>query len=303
MSSLSISVVICTYNREAYLKLALDSLLKQDIKDYQIVVVDNASTDGTATIVQELLQDNPQLSYVYEPQLGLSVARNTGVKSTNGDIVAYLDDDAIAPPHWLRTLLEVYENDSQVVIAGGKVNLILPEGVSHLPSWLSDDMAIALGFYDLGNEVKQINDAGLTPRGLNYSFRRSFWEEVGGFDVKFDRVGNNLLSNGDLVFTEIAIKNGKKVLYIPMAEVGHNVQPERLTKNWFLRRSWWQGVSEYYRAKDKNTKKSKQFFKASERIARGVYKSIKYYQNPAVRFENVLYAYGQFGYLKHLITK
>ncbi|MBE9222983.1 glycosyltransferase family 2 protein [Cyanobacterium stanieri LEGE 03274] len=303
MSSLSISVVICTYNREAYLKDALNSLLNQDLEDYEIVVVDNASTDNTATIVKELLGDNPQLKYVYEPTLGLSVARNTGVKSTTGDIVAYLDDDAIAPPQWLKTLLRVFENDDQVAIAGGKVDLILPEGFSELPSWLSDDMAIALGFYDLGDEVKQIDDAGLTPRGLNYSFRRSFWQEVGGFDVKFDRVGKNLLSNGDLVFTETAIRRGKKVLYIPAAKVGHNVQPERLTKAWFLRRSWWQGVSEFYRAKDKNIKKSQQFFKAWERIARGIYKSFKYYQNPAVRFENVLYAYGQFGYLKHLITK
>ncbi|MBF2057065.1 MAG: glycosyltransferase family 2 protein [Cyanobacterium sp. T60_A2020_053] len=300
MTNLSISAVICTYNREEYLRGALDSLLHQDLANYEIIVVDNASTDGTADIVKSY-SDNPKVKYVYEPKLGLSVARNTGVINATGEIVAYLDDDAIAPSHWLPTLLEVFENDSDVVIAGGKVKLILPEPYTELPAWISEQMAGALGLYDLGDEMIAIHDASFTPRGLNYGFRRSFWQEVGGFDVKFDRVGNNLLSNGDLVFTELALKMERKVMYIPTAEVGHNVQPERLTKEWFKSRSWWQGISEYYRQQGKNVTKNKQFLGSLERIIRGSYKSIKYINNPSTRFENILYVYGQFGYLSKLL--
>lgn len=300
MTNLSISAVICTYNREDYLRGALDSLINQDLANYEIVVVDNASTDGTAEIVKSY-SDNPQVKYVYEPKLGLSVARNTGVVNSTGDIVVYLDDDAVAPSHWLQTLLTVFENDPEVVIAGGKVKLILPEPYTDLPEWISEQMAGALGVYDLGNEMIPINDASFTPRGLNYGFRRSFWQEVGGFDVKFDRVGNNLLSNGDLVFTELALKMHRKVMYIPTAEVGHNVQPERLTKEWFKSRSWWQGISEYYRQQNNNVTKSKQFLDSLERIIRGSYKSIKYRHNPNIRFDNILYVYGQFGYLSKLL--
>ncbi|MGY6529150.1 MAG: glycosyltransferase family 2 protein [Cyanobacterium sp.] len=298
----SITAIICTHNRGDYLKSAIDSLLSQDIEDYGVMVVDNGSTDDTAQIVKKRL-NNPRLKYVYEPKLGLSVARNTGALNTDADIIAYLDDDAEASVSWLGNLREIYENDSQVAIAGGAVNLILPKGYEDLPEWISEDLAGALGLYNLGDEVKYITEPRLTPRGLNYSIRRDFLMEIGGFDTSLGRVGKKLLSNEELYMTELALKKGYKVAYIPTAKVGHNVQPERLKKDWFFRRSWWQGVSEYYRAQGKSIKKSKQFLNTSERILRGVYKSIKYYQNPAMRFENMLYAYGQFGYLRHLLMK
>ncbi|AFZ47555.1 glycosyl transferase family 2 [Cyanobacterium stanieri PCC 7202] len=296
-----ITAIICTHNRASYLAAAIDSLLHQDMDDYDVIVVDNGSTDNTADVVKERL-DNPRLTYIYEPKLGLSVARNTGAMNTDAQILAYLDDDAEASVSWLKNLVQVYQNDSQVAIAGGSVNLILPEGYDQLPEWISEDLAGALGLYNLGEEIKYITEAGLTPRGLNYSIRRQFLMDIGGFDINLGRVGTKLLSNEELYMTELALKKGYKVAYIPDAKVGHNVQPERLKKDWFLRRSWWQGISEYYRAQGKKTNKSQQFLNTAERILRGIYKSFKYYGNPAVRFENLLYVYGQFGYLKHLIS-
>ena len=227
----------------------------------------------------------------------MSVARNTGAKNTEAPLLAYLDDDAQASSKWLRVLVNAYQENPQLAIAGGKVNLILPPDREKLPNWLSHSLAGALGLYDLGEEVVYITEAGLTPRGLNYSIRRSFLEEIGGFDQKLGRVGQKLLSNEELYMTELAIKNGWQVAYLPNAEVSHNVQPERLKKDWFLRRSWWQGVSQCYREEIAGRKSWKQIPKGGENFLRGLYKCGKNIFNPAQRFDGLAYAYGQIGYL------
>ncbi|MGB5916428.1 MAG: glycosyltransferase family A protein, partial [Phormidesmis sp.] len=97
-----ISAIICTHNREQYLGAAIDSLLAQTLDCYEIIVVDNASTDATAAIAKSRVDSaannaaNTKVRYIYEPTLGLSVARNRGAKEAQGEILAYLDDDAEA---------------------------------------------------------------------------------------------------------------------------------------------------------------------------------------------------------------
>lgn len=290
-----IAAIICTHNRDRYLGAAIDSLLAQDYNDFEILVVDNGSTDRTREVVESRLP-HPLLKYIYEPILGLSVARNTGAKETSAPILAYLDDDAEASSHWLRALLDAYQGNEKLAIAGGKVTLLLPDGIP-LPSWISDDMAGGLGAYDLGKEIVYIDRPGLTPRGLNYSMRRTFLEQVGGFDANLGRVGKKLLSNEELYMTELAIQRGWQVAYLPDALVAHNVAPERLKPSWFLRRSWWQGVSECYREEVAGRKGIAQLGRGGERLVRGLYKSLKYVNNPALRFDNLAYAYGQIGYL------
>lgn len=297
MSSPLIAGIICTHNREKYLAGAIDSLLQQDLdkNNYEVIVVDNASTDSTAEICQKY-SSHPNFKYVYESTLGLSVARNAGAKSTTATILAYLDDDAEASTQWLRVLTEAYQNNSQLAIAGGKVELKLPGNYENLPNWISEGLSGALGFYNLGNEIIYITEPGLTPRGLNYSIKKDFLEDIGGFDANFGRVGTRLISNEELVMTELALEKGRQVAYIPEAEVLHNVQPERLKRDWFLRRSWWQGVSEYQREAQKKSSKTSQLAKGGERIIRGLYKSLKNINQPDISFENLLYAYGQLGY-------
>ncbi|MCU0538043.1 MAG: glycosyltransferase family 2 protein [Hydrococcus sp. Prado102] len=294
-----IAAIICTHNRDNYLGAAIDSLLAQEYDDFEVLVVDNGSTDSTKSVVESRLH-NPQLKYVYEPVLGLSVARNTGAKETTSPILAYLDDDAEASPQWLRVLIEAYNNNEKLAIAGGKVTLIWPDGITP-PSWISSDMAAGLGAYDLGESVVYIDNPNLTPRGLNYSMRRTFLEQIGGFDANLGRVGKKLLSNEELYMTELALKNGWQVAYLPDALAAHNVAPERVKPDWFLRRSWWQGISECYREEVAGRTGISQLGRGGERLVRGLYKSLKYINDPALRFDNLLYAYGQIGYLSSAI--
>jgi glycosyltransferase involved in cell wall biosynthesis len=294
-----ISAVICTHNREQYLGAAIDSLLEQDFPHFEVIVVDNASTDRTSEIVSARLA-HPRLQYIYEPVPGLSVARNTGARAAKSDIIAYLDDDAEASPGWLSALYRAYQNNDKLAIAGGKVTLLWPPNIT-APRWLSPGLAANLGDYDLGDAIVQIQNPNLTPRGLNYSVRRTFLEDIGGFDVNLGRVGKNLLSNEELYLTEQALKRGWQVAYIPDALVAHNVSLERTKPSWFLNRGWWQGISEHYREKVAGRNGMGQLRRGGERLVRGLYKSIKYFADPAQRFDNFVYAYCQIGYLQAAI--
>lgn len=274
---------------------AIDSLLAQTFSGhFELIVVDNASTDDTRQVVAERAG---QLRYIYEPITGLSVARNTGAKLAQAEILAYLDDDAVASPHWLETLYTAYQTHSRLAIAGGRVTLLWAAGCVP-PPWLSVGLSGNLGAYDLGSEMRLIDQPGLTPRGLNYSVRRQFLEQVGGFDLHLGRVGKNLLSNEELRMTELALERGWQVAYLPDAQVAHHVAPERLSPAWFLSRGWWQGISECYREQLAGRAGLGQFGRGGERLLRGLYRSLKHFHDPAERFDNFAYAYGQIGYLK-----
>lgn len=295
MTESKISAIICTHNRDNYLGAAIDSLLAQDFSDFEVLVVDNGSSDRTREVVEARLGD-PRLQYVFEPVLGLSVARNRGAGETTGEIITYLDDDAVASPSWLSVLTRAYQQNEKLAIAGGKVTLIWPEGITP-PPWLTPELAGNLGAYDLGEELVYIENPGLTPRGLNYSIRRSFLEDIGGFDPNLGRIGKKLLSNEELYTTELALKSGWQVAYVPDALVAHNVAPERLNRSWFLNRGWWQGISECYREQLVGRAGRAQLRRGGERLVRGLYKALKYSGDPAQRFDSLVYAYGQIGYL------
>ncbi|GAB1541441.1 glucosyl-dolichyl phosphate glucuronosyltransferase [Scytonema sp. NUACC21] len=300
MPQMPISAVICTHNRDLYLGAAIDSLLAQDFAgDFEVVVVDNGSSDRTREVVEQRSHD-PRLKYVFEPVLGLSVARNTGAKIASGEILAYLDDDAEASPRWLQVLWSAYQDNPKLAIAGGKVTLLWPKG-HYAPPWLSTGLAANLGAYDLGDNIVYISDPGSTPRGLNYSIRRSFLEEIGGFDTNLGRIGTKLLSHEELQMTELALERGMQVAYIPDALVAHNVAPERLQRSWFLNRGWWQGISDCYREELIGKAGMGQLLRGSERFLRGLYKSLQYFSDPAERFDKLVYAYGQIGYLNAAI--
>ena len=290
-----ISAIICTHNRADYLGAAIDSLLGQTYGSYEIIVVDNASTDTTRRVV-EARQPHPKLTYVYESTLGLSAARNRGATVAQGEILAYLDDDAEADAQWLAALSEVFVAHPQAAIAGGYVSLLWPPNAA-APRWLSPALAECLGAYDLGTTVQPITQPGQTPRGLNYAVRKDFLQSVGGFDPQLGRVGKNLLSNEELHLTQQALQAGYEVLYVPGAKAAHNVSPERLHRRWFLRRSWWQGISECYREHLTDQLSGQRLGDRCLGLLRGLGKSVKYWRDPALRFDNLVYAYGQLGYI------
>ncbi|MGE4544892.1 MAG: glycosyltransferase family 2 protein [Pedobacter sp.] len=237
-----ITAIICTHNRADYLSRALDSLVCQSLPldQYEILVVDNASTDGTASLVREYQAKYPHLGYLREDNLGLSIARNRGWQAARADYVAFLDDDAAACHEWLETLLEVFQRITPTPgFIGGKVTL---DWETSRPAWLTDSMLSPLAYLDYGELGRYLQDEYLW--GVNIAFPRALLESVGGFAENLGRKGECLISNEETLLQDKLCAMGYKGYYQPEAGVAHLVHHSRLRKSWYRRRYFWQGYSD-----------------------------------------------------------
>jgi len=236
------SVVICTHNRADLVGSATIAALGEvRANGGEVVVVDNASTDGTPAVLAELTRRNPDaLRVVHEPRLGLSVARNRGLEEARADVVVYLDDDAVPRPGWLAALTAPY-GDPQVVAVGGRIVLRFAAAP---PSWLSSELHPALSAYDLGPSARHVRYGEATyPFGANISFRTAAARAAGGFSASVGPLGRQQLVHDETDLCYRLEHAGGTVWYTPDAVVDHYVVPERLSPHWMLRRHWTGGQS------------------------------------------------------------
>ncbi|WP_333835362.1 glycosyltransferase [Rubrimonas sp.] len=240
-----VSVVVCTRNRAELLEKALLSLADQDIgpDGHEILLVDNASTDATPEVARRLSARLP-LRYLREERIGLCIARNRGWRAARGEIVAYFDDDAVAEPGWLAAIRDVFRRDDagKIGIVGGPV---VPIWLGPRPDWLEDPIACSLTIVDWGKVEKAITDLDREWLvGANMAIPHRVLEEVDGFHPSLDRIGDNLLSGGDVHLAKKIIRRGYECRYLPAMAIRHLVPPARLERAWFTRRFYWQGVSD-----------------------------------------------------------
>jgi glycosyltransferase involved in cell wall biosynthesis len=237
----------------------MQSLIGQTLpkEQYEIIVVDNASTDGTRQVLgsryqvlgdrykdrsetSNLKPSTYNLKYIYEPTIGLSQARNTGWKNAQGEYVAYLDDDAVAALDWLEKIIEAFESiNPQPGCIGGKVE---PVWEAPRPVWLSDSLLGQLAIVDWGGQPRLITKEEWLA-GANIAYPKRLLEEIGGFSVKLGRIGNKLLSMEENLARIELEKKGFRCYYSPGIIVKHNIPASRLTKKWFLDRAYWNGAS------------------------------------------------------------
>jgi len=233
---LSFSIVVATHNRADQITVTLDSLLRQDTRcDFEVVVVDNNSSDSTSATVRAL----DGVRYIFEGQQGANYARNTGIGHSSGEIIAFVDDDATAAPDWLEELRRVYERFPDAWCVGGKIVLDLPET---LPRWFDPSIGSLTGYLsglDLGEEIVRLRYPGEL-YGANFSIARSAIARVGAFP-RFGRRGSLLLSGEDTEMCWRIQRAGGGVFYNGRAVVTHRVPPSRLERRFFRRRAYWQG--------------------------------------------------------------
>jgi len=243
-AAVRISAVVCTLNRAAYLAKAVESLVNQTYSKeyYEIIVVDNGSTDNTREVVEQFRQ-RARIRYIYEPIKGLCQARNTGWQAADGKYVAYLDDDAIACPHWLEKMMEAFETIKPAPASvGGRV---VPIWESERPAWLEEQMLGAYAIADWGDQARFFKPSSPEHHvGCNVAYSREVLQECGGFNVNLGRKGKNLLSNDENLIRQYIDSHGLGIYYDPEILVDHLVPKERLTRRFMLRRHFWQGVSD-----------------------------------------------------------
>jgi glycosyltransferase involved in cell wall biosynthesis len=233
----NITVILCTYNRCHTLEKALHSVAASELPgevEWEVVVVDNNSGDETPEVVKAFRNRYPsRFRYLLEREQGKSYALNTGVREARGEILAFMDDDVIVEPTWLRNLTRALQNPEWAG-AGGRIVLEWPPS---LPNWLVVDGPLARhGFpgFDKGTEAKQLLGP---PFGTNMAFRKSMFVTHGGFRTDLGPSPNREIPrpSEDTEFGRRLIAAGERLWYEPSAVVFHPVPADRISKEDFLR--------------------------------------------------------------------
>src|SRR5262249_12305360 len=163
----------------------LVSLVEQSLQKsmYEIVVVDNGSTDETVAVVKEFQIPFPTIVLVSEPIQGLGHARNTGFKHARGRYAAFIDDDCLAVKDWLQNVLDCYEQVRPEPWGVG--GLIVPIYNAPKPAWFKDSYET-----DSWGEQPRFLRKGESFTGCNMSFKKGIIEQYGGFDARLDMKGD-----------------------------------------------------------------------------------------------------------------
>jgi GT2 family glycosyltransferase len=173
-----VSVVVCSYNSERTMEACLASLELLDYPDYEVIVVNDGSTDGTLEIAERF----PYCRIISQPNKGLSVARNVGAEAATGEIVAYTDSDCVADPDWLTYLVGKMEASNLAACGGPNFpppeDSLVPAAVAVSPGGpthvlISDEVAEHIA-------------------GCNMAFRREVLLELGGFDPTYRAAGDDV---------------------------------------------------------------------------------------------------------------
>jgi glycosyltransferase involved in cell wall biosynthesis len=226
-----LSIVLSTYNRCEMLGPALDRLLAQspDSLPYELIVVDNNSSDDTPAVVESRIErSDGRVRYIFEPRQGLSDARNAGLRAVCGDLVAFTDDDVRVSEGWVSAIIRAFDGHEEVDCLGGRT---LPMWPSPPPPWLTPLHWVGpLALQDYGEHLVAIDARRpLSLAGANLAFRMKVFDRIGLFSPDFPRSED----------TELLLRfwlEGLRALYVPDMLIHAEVQPERLTKTYH--RQW-----------------------------------------------------------------
>ncbi len=232
---MQISAVICTYNRAALLRNTLQSLLNQSLNkgEYEIIVIDNASTDNTKSVVDEFSSKfkDYNIKYIPEEKQGLSNSRNTGYKHSIGNYVAYIDDDAKADKYWLENISRVIKTVAPDIFGGP----IYPFYEKEKRKWFLDKYEIRTN----GDEPRFLNENEYMS-GSNIIFKKELLELFGGFDTRLGMSGNRLNYGEEYKLINEARKKleNAKIYYDPSIVVYHLVSPKKMSMKYFISSSF-----------------------------------------------------------------
>lgn len=238
-----LSIIICTRNRAAGLKETLEAAIASIAlaPDTELLVVDNGSSDDTRTVVSELVGIHSCLRYHFVEEPGLSNARNAGLALAEGDIIAFLDDDAIPEPGWASGILDTF-SDPEIVAVGGRAVLEWSEAK---PEWFPSEFECYFAPYDLGGKICEVTDEHY-PVGANMAFRRFVFDKLGGFDTRLGYSGEAKFGWEDIEMFYRISQIGGKIVYQPSALVHHKVGAEKVTRSYIKKRLFAEGYGYVY---------------------------------------------------------
>lgn len=239
---MKISVVGCTYAMERFEDFAecVESLLDQTYDDVEIVIVVDGNQDVFDRAADRFGESENVSIHCNDQNMGLLKSRNAGAELATGEVVAFIDDDAVADERWVEELVESYQQEEDVLAAGGKMT---PEWIGDRPDFLPEEFYWLVGVTHRGfpETAKEVRNTF----GSNISFRRDVFRDLDGFDPNIGgRKGDANLQGGETELCErLRLEYDQGVWYNPDAVVAHKVFKYRTRFRWLIDRAFWQGYS------------------------------------------------------------
>jgi glycosyltransferase involved in cell wall biosynthesis len=240
MSNPQISVIICSFNRGPLIpKLLADFRAKSAAVAgaWELLLVDNASTDNTAEAVDGFVNEGAMpVRYLFEPRKGKSFALNRGVREARSDFLVFTDDDVALDEGWFPAAFEASDR-RDIVMFGGRVIPVLP---ARLPRWLLDRngrpvFGGPLVKHDHGPVEREYDWSMGRPVGANMFVRRSLFDRYGLFRTDLGPVGRSKIGGEDSEISFRFMSANEKVVYYPRAAVYHPIRQDQLRKSVFNR--------------------------------------------------------------------
>jgi glycosyltransferase involved in cell wall biosynthesis len=232
--AMRLTIAIPTYNRAELLRQTLEGVTHQDLAaaEFEILVIDNNSTDATRAVVAAFADRSPAPRYVLETRQGLNHGRNRALAEAVGEVILFADDDILVAPDWARQMLAPFDSDAagRVGAVGGEVIPIFPQG---LPLWIAEWHA-PLAFRA---EAGPLLDRQV-PMGANLAIRRRVFEQLGPFQTNLDRTGKSYLSGGDSEMIRRIRRAGLEIWFAPAAAVRHQMPASRTTFRYAARHAF-----------------------------------------------------------------
>jgi glycosyltransferase involved in cell wall biosynthesis len=253
---IKLSVIVCTYNREKYIYNLLKSVAENTLSSdqFEIVLVNNNSTDNTESECERFRKDYPSVKFNYhiETSQGLSYARNRGIKESHGSVIVYVDDDALINKEYLQTYTDFFDKNPNIHAAGGP---ILPLYETEEPNWMSPyTRQLLTGKLYLGDKEREFPKNAF-PGGGNAAYRKEVFDKVGLFNVDLGRKGDSLIGAEEKDIFDKMTTIGLRFFYLPTAILYHIIPEKKLQKEYFDKLTHSIGKSERIRTKNISTLK------------------------------------------------
>jgi len=226
-----VTVAICTFNRVESLRRTLESLVVMRIPSdliWEIVVVNNNSTDNTDDVIDEYLDRLP-LRREFEPQPGHSNARNRAIDVAKGEYIVWTDDDVVVEVGWLRAYVEAFRRWPEVAVFGGRIK---PKYETPVPRWVTESEALLGGPFairDFGNDVEPLSIAeSRVPYGANFAIR-AIEQRAFRYDPNLGLMPNRRRYDDETEVITRLLESGASGYWIPGAMVEHCIGRDRQT--------------------------------------------------------------------------
>ena len=246
LPSVQLSVVMSTYNRGELLADAVRSILAQrhaNTPQFELIIVDNNSTDGTREVIERFAAVDARVRYVFEPQQGSSCGRNAGIRAARASLIAFTDDDVRAQPDWLAAIMRAFDEHPDTDVVGGRVLPIWPVTP---PGWLTRDHWMPLALVDYGDTPLGVSaNHPICLVTANCSFRRRIFDLVGVFAPEFGLSKDGILGSVEDQELQLRVmRAGRRVFYDPRIVVHAAIQPDRLQRTYHRR--WHSGHGHFH---------------------------------------------------------